>query len=508
MSFSDLGLSDPILKALETQGYREPSPIQAKAIPHILAGKDVMAAAQTGTGKTAGFTLPMLERLSQGRGAQSNQVRALILTPTRELAAQVGNNIEQYSAHLSLTSHVVFGGVKINPQMQRLRSGADLLVATPGRLLDLYQQNAVRFDHLEVFVLDEADRMLDMGFIHDLRKILAILPKQRQNLLFSATFSEEIRELARTIVHQPVEVSVTPPNSANRKVTQWLHPVDKKSKPALLAHLIQTEGWQQVLVFCRTKHGANRLTQFLEKNQVKAAAIHGNKSQGSRTRALAEFKAGDVQALVATDIAARGLDIHQLPQVVNFDLPNVAADYVHRIGRTGRAGASGKAVSLVSADEFEQLDAIEQLLQKHIPRQWVGEFDPVHSVPDSKPIRPPRKPKKPKKPKVALTEAKGGDREQGRGRKPASGRPSSNKAANKKPFSKNRPASADRNRGGTADESGSARANPAPRRRSSQGGAQPDRRSGAQRPANGRAQRGQGGARSGTPKASAPRSAK
>ena len=338
MSFASLGLSDPIVKAVAEQGYDTPSPIQQQAIPAVLQGQDVMAAAQTGTGKTAGFTLPILERLLPGQRAGANQARVLILTPTRELAAQVGQSVETYGKHLPLRSTVVFGGVKINPQMMALRKGADVLIATPGRLLDLYKQNAVRFDHLEVLVLDEADRMLDMGFIHDIKRILAVLPPKRQNLLFSATFSKEIRELAKGLVHDPVEISVTPRNSTAETVKQWIAPVDKKQKAPLLIKLINDNGWHQVLVFTRTKHGANKLTTQLEKAGIKAAAIHGNKSQNARTKALAEFKDNRLQALVATDIAARGLDIDQLPQVVNFDLPNVPEDYVHRIGRTGRAG--------------------------------------------------------------------------------------------------------------------------------------------------------------------------
>lgn len=398
MTFSSMGLSDPILQAIETQGYNKPSPIQAKAIPAILEGKDVMAAAQTGTGKTAGFTLPILQRLSAGKPAGANQARALILTPTRELAAQVADSIQTYGKNLPLRSTVVFGGVKINPQMMRLRKGADILVATPGRLLDLYQQNAIRFDQLEVLVLDEADRMLDMGFIHDIRKIINFLPKKRQNLLFSATFSKDIRNLAKQLVNNPVEISVSPANSTATTVKQWIVPVDKKQKPALLGHLINDNNWFQVLVFSRTKHGANKLTRQLEKVGLRAAAIHGNKSQGARTRALAEFKSGEVQVLVATDIAARGLDIDQLPHVINVDLPNVAEDYVHRIGRTGRAGASGEAVSLVSADESDQLFAIERLIGKTLQREFVDGFEPVHDVPTSR-LSQPKHPRHRQKPR-------------------------------------------------------------------------------------------------------------
>lgn len=401
MSFADLGLSSPILEAIREKGYNKPSPIQLKAIPVIIKGNDVMAAAQTGTGKTAGFTLPILELLSKGQRAQANQARALILTPTRELAAQVGESVATYGKHLPLRSTVVFGGVKINPQMMKLRKGVDVLVATPGRLLDLYNQNAVKFKHLEVLVLDEADRMLDMGFIHDIRKILSLLPKERQNLMFSATFSEQVRNLAKGIVHRPVEISVSPRNTTAKTVEQWVCPVDKKKKSVLLIDLILKEQWQQVLVFTRTKHGANRLSQQLEKAKIKAAAIHGNKSQNARTKALAAFKKGQINVLVATDIAARGLDIDQLPQVVNFDLPNVPEDYVHRIGRTGRAGATGKAVSLVSADESKQLSDIERLINQVLTRKLMDGFEPVHDLPESK-LRPVKhkKPKKPKKPKV------------------------------------------------------------------------------------------------------------
>lgn len=438
MSFTELGLSPAILEAVAEQGYDKPSSIQEKAIPAVLTGQDVMAAAQTGTGKTAGFTLPILEKLSTGERARANQVRALIITPTRELAAQVGDNVRAYSEHLPLTSAVVFGGVKINPQMLRMRRGADVLVATPGRLLDLYQQNAVRFKQLEVLVLDEADRMLDMGFIHDIKKILNILPKERQNLLFSATFSDEIKELAKRLTNNPIEISVTPPNSTAKRVDQCIHPVDKKQKSALLAHLIKENNWQQVLVFCRTKHGANRLTKYLDEKKIKAAAIHGNKSQGARTRALAEFKSGEIRALIATDIAARGIDIDQLPQVVNFDLPNVAEDYVHRIGRTGRAGAAGNAVSLVSADEFKELSQVENLIGKLLERDYIPGFEPVHEVPPSVLRAKPKKPKKPKKAKVH-PDHKDGQRS-GEKRHHAQGKSGKNSASQARSGSKNRSA--------------------------------------------------------------------
>jgi len=418
MSFNKLGLSAPILKAIEDQGYTEPSAIQAQAIPAILEGQDVMAAAQTGTGKTAGFTLPLLELLSKGEHAQGNQVRALVLTPTRELAAQVAESVKDYGRHLALKSTVVFGGVKINPQMMALRRGADILIATPGRMKDLYQQNAVKFDKLEILVLDEADRMLDMGFIHDIKKILAILPKKRQNLLFSATFSPEIRQLAKGLVNNPIEISVTPRNATAVSVEQWLHPVDKKRKTELLIQLITDGRWDQALVFSRTKHGANKITKQLEDAGIRASAIHGNKSQGARTRALADFKEGRIRILVATDIAARGLDIEQLPHVVNFDLPDVAEDYVHRIGRTGRAGATGKAISLVAADELDQLRAIERLTQKLIERRYEDDFMPTHMLPDTTLDTRPIKPNKPKKPK-APRDQQGGAR-QGNGAKQGS----------------------------------------------------------------------------------------
>ncbi|WP_055099920.1 DEAD/DEAH box helicase, partial [Alloalcanivorax xenomutans] len=387
MDFQSLGLIDPLLRAVAEQGYDRPSPIQAQAIPAVLGGSDVMAAAQTGTGKTAGFTLPLLQRLEPGKPAASRQVRALVLTPTRELAAQVGESVAEYGKYLpALRSAVVFGGVNINPQINRLRGGVDVLVATPGRLLDLYQQKAMSFDQLEILVLDEADRMLDMGFIHDIRKVLRLLPKQRQTLMFSATFSNEIRTLAKTLVRSPKEIDISPRNSTAERVRQWVVTVDKRHKAALLTHLIGEQQWFQVLVFTRTKHGANRLAKQLESAGIEAVAIHGNKSQNARTRALAGFKSGDVRALVATDIAARGLDIDQLPQVVNFDLPNVAEDYVHRIGRTGRAGADGEAVSLVSGEDQKLLKGIERLIKQPIERRQVTNFEPpaVADIPDER----------------------------------------------------------------------------------------------------------------------------
>ena len=417
MSFSILGLSPQILEAIEAQGYSEPTPIQKKSIPIVLDGKDLMGAAQTGTGKTAGFTLPILERLSNGKSPSSNHVRTLILTPTRELAAQVHDSVKTYGQNLQLSSIVVFGGVGIGPQMQKLRKGIDILVATPGRLLDLHSKNAVHFDELEVLVLDEADRMLDMGFIHDIKRIIKLLPKKRQTLMFSATFSEDIRKLAKGLVYQPVEISVTPRNSTVEAIKHWIYPVDKSKKTALLTRLINKGEWQQVLVFSRTKHGANRIAKSLEKKGINATAIHGNKSQGARTRALADFKAGKVRVLVATDIAARGIDIDQLPHVINFDLPSVPEDYIHRIGRTGRAGRSGEAISLVSADEAKQLFDIERLIQKHLERKLVEDFWPNHDVPNSPELLP-LKSKRLKKPNKSQTQEKSSFKKRAPGRSP------------------------------------------------------------------------------------------
>lgn len=399
MSFASLDLNESIQKAVKEQGYDTPSPIQQQAIPLVLEGHDLMAAAQTGTGKTAGFTLPMLHRLNQGKAAKANQVRSLILTPTRELAAQIHDNIQQYGKYLPIKANVVFGGVKINPQMIRLRGGTDILVATPGRLIDLHNQNAIRFNQLEVLVLDEADRMLDMGFIHDIKRILKMLPQKRQTLMFSATFSKDIRTLAKQFLHQPKEVSVTPKNTTAKTVSQTIYTVDKSNKTALLKHLIKTNNWDQVLIFVRTKHGANRLAKQLTSAKIHASAIHGNKSQGARTKALAEFKSGELQALVATDIAARGIDIDELPHVINYDIPNVPEDYVHRIGRTGRAGSSGDAISLVSADEAKLLRDIERLIGNAIKREEVEGFEADHVVPNTPttPMEP--RAKKPKKPK-------------------------------------------------------------------------------------------------------------
>ncbi len=381
MSFDSLGLRAELLRAVADQGYDQPTPIQSQAIPAILAGQDVLAGAQTGTGKTAGFTLPLLQLLSTTppqRGPR--RPRALILTPTRELAAQVGASVADYGRHLPLRGAVIFGGVGINPQIAELRRGVDILVATPGRLLDHLNQRTVDLSGVEILVLDEADRMLDMGFIHDIRKVLAVLPSKRQNLLFSATFSDEIRTLADKLLNAPVPIEVARRNTAAEAVAQTVHPVDRIRKRELLSRLILTNQWRQVLVFTRTKHGANRLAQQLDDDGIGAAAIHGNKSQSARTKALADFKAGRVKALVATDIAARGLDIDQLPQVVNYELPQVAEDYVHRIGRTGRAGNSGAAVSLVCVDEKGLLQGIERLLKRRLDQVVVPGFEPDPSI--------------------------------------------------------------------------------------------------------------------------------
>ncbi len=383
MSFDTLGLSAELLRAVSEQGYSVPTPIQLKAIPAILEGKDIMAGAQTGTGKTAGFTLPLLQRLNANPLKKDRRtIRALILTPTRELAAQVGGSVETYGRYLPLRSTVIFGGVKINPQIEKLRQGIDILVATPGRLLDHANQKTLDLSRVEILVLDEADRMLDMGFIHDIRKVLAMLPKNsaRQNLLFSATFSSEIKELANRLLNNPELIEVARRNATAEGIEQMVYPVDKKRKPELLSHLIGSHNWRQVLVFTRTKHGANRLAQQLEKDGLSATAIHGNKSQGARTRALAEFKDAKVRVLVATDIAARGLDIDQLPHVVNFELPNVPEDYVHRIGRTGRAGSEGEAISLVCVDEHKMLRDIEALLKRDIPKTVLDGYAPDPSI--------------------------------------------------------------------------------------------------------------------------------
>ncbi|PLQ02358.1 DEAD/DEAH box helicase [Cupriavidus pauculus] len=386
MSFSELGLSDKLVRAVAEQGYTTPTPIQAQAIPAILKGGDLLAGAQTGTGKTAGFTLPMLQMLADTaarnpapRGARP-QVRALVLTPTRELAAQVEESVRNYGKYLKLRSMVMFGGVGINPQIEALKRGVDIVVATPGRLLDHVSQRTIDLSHVELLVLDEADRMLDMGFIHDIRKILNVLPAKRQNLLFSATFSDDIRALADRLLNNPASIEVARRNTTAETVAQRVFPVDRERKRELLAHLVRQHDWHQVLVFTRTKHGANRLAEQLSKDGLSALAIHGNKSQSARTRALTEFKAGTLRLLVATDIAARGIDIDQLPHVVNFDLPNVPEDYVHRIGRTGRAGAEGEAISLVCVDELGLLRDIERLIKRQIEQVALTGFEVDPSI--------------------------------------------------------------------------------------------------------------------------------
>tara|TARA_B110000858_G_scaffold198442_1_gene265066 strand:+ start:30976 stop:32262 length:1287 start_codon:yes stop_codon:yes gene_type:complete len=424
MTFNTLGLSDTLLQAVQQTGYTAPTPIQQKAIPEILAGRDVMAAAQTGTGKTAGFTLPLLQLISGRPNRNRNSFRALILTPTRELAAQIEDSIQTYGAQENLRYGVVFGGVNINPQKKTLNRGLDILVATPGRLLDLYQQKCIDFRDIEVLILDEADRMLDMGFIRDIKKIMALLPKKRQNLLFSATFSDDIRVLAKTICNNPVEIDVAPRNSTVEAISQKMYYVDKASKPSLLIEMMLASN-DQTLVFSRTKHGANNLAKKLNKENIKAAAIHGNKSQAQRTKALYDFKQGGVQVLVATDIAARGIDIDQLARVINFDLPHVPEDYVHRIGRTGRAGATGLAISLVSGEESKQLRDIERLIKFAVPRGDSEEytFALANPAPASKSSEPGRRPSNNNRPR----------RRQGASGKPANKGSGNNKWRSSRP---------------------------------------------------------------------------
>jgi ATP-dependent RNA helicase RhlE len=380
MSFDSLGLAEPLLRAVHEQGYTVPTPIQAQAIPIVLTGGDLLGGAQTGTGKTAGFTLPLLHRLMATpsvRDARGRMpIRALILTPTRELAAQVEESVRTYGKYSKLTSMVMFGGVGMQPQIDKLKRGVDILVATPGRLLDHAQQRTLDLSHIEIFVLDEADRMLDMGFIHDIKKVLALVPAKKQSLLFSATFSDEIKALADRLLNKPALIEVARRNQTNDSIAQKVHPVGREMKKDLLCHLIKENDWHQVLVFTRMKHGANRLVEHLLKQDISAMAIHGNKSQSARTKALADFKSGDLQVLVATDIAARGIDIDQLPHVVNFELPNVPEDYVHRIGRTGRAGSQGEAVSLVCVDENGFLRDIEKLIKREIPKEIIPGFAP------------------------------------------------------------------------------------------------------------------------------------
>ena len=417
MSFETLGLSADMLRAVSEEGYTVPTPVQEQAIPYILQGRDVLAGAQTGTGKTAAFTLPLLQRLSTGPAPEKvkgrKPIRALVLTPTRELASQVEESVRVYGKYLSLTSAVIFGGVNINPQFSMLRKGVDILVATPGRLLDHLGQGSLDLSSVETLILDEADRMLDMGFIRDIRRVIAVLPKKRQNLMFSATYTDEIRTLAEGLLANPASVEVARRNTPAEKVAQRIFPVDRDRKRELLSSLISEGDWRQVLVFTRTKHGANRLAKQLEQDGLTTAAIHGNKSQAARTKALAGFKNGEVRILVATDIAARGLDIDMLPHVVNFELPNVAEDYVHRIGRTGRAGAEGEAISLVCVDENDFLRGIERLLNRNLPREVIPGFEPDPSI-KAEPIFKARQPRGHAGPRPGSKPRSGGHARNGR----------------------------------------------------------------------------------------------
>ena len=462
MSFDSLGLETDLLRAVHDQGYSTATPIQAQAIPLVLAGRDLMAGAQTGTGKTAGFTLPMLQRLAAERPPRrERQVRALVLTPTRELAAQVHDSVVAYGKHLELRSTVIFGGVNIRPQMKRLRGGLDILVATPGRLLDHASQGTVDLSAVEMLVLDEADRMLDMGFIHDIRRVISLLPEktERQTLLFSATFSKEIRALAAGLLVDPAHVEAPGTNRTADRIKQRIIAVDKGRKRELLAHMIGAERWEQVLVFCRTKHGANRLAKQLEAAGLTAAAIHGNKSQGARTKALKGFKSGAVRVLVATDIAARGLDIDQLPHVVNFDLPNVAEDYVHRIGRTGRAGREGEALSLVAADERGLLKAIEKLVQLDLTPEVLAGYEPSQAA-QREAERNERDGQKPKprggRPGRHARRKRRADREGGRSKneRPDSGGSTGPANKNGAPTRRRRPRRAGQGQGGRPQRSG------------------------------------------------------
>jgi ATP-dependent RNA helicase RhlE len=423
MSFESLGLNADILRAVSEKGYTTPTPIQLQAIPPVLEGKDLMGGAQTGTGKTAGFTLPLLQRLMESRKSNISKrpIRALVLTPTRELAAQVAESIADYGKHLPLRSTVIFGGVKINPQIQKLRQGVDILIATPGRLLDHVNQKTIDLSQIDILVLDEADRMLDMGFIHDIKKVLAVVPKNKQTLLFSATFSTDIKKLANGLLKSPTLIEVARENTTAESISQVVHPVDKKRKRELLSFLIGSNNWHQVLVFTRTKHGANKLTEQLNTDGITAAAIHGNKSQAARTKALANFKSNAIQVLVATDIAARGIDIDQLPHVVNFELPNVPEDYVHRIGRTGRAGSEGEAMSLVCVDELKLLKDIERLIKSDISKVIIDGYTPDPTI-KAEPIR----------------NGRGGPRPQKKtnGRKANSRKPNGHKPNGNKPHAK------------------------------------------------------------------------
>ncbi|WEJ73028.1 DEAD/DEAH box helicase [Pseudomonas sp. PSE14] len=452
MTFATLGLIDPLLRALDGLGYQNPTAVQAQAIPAVLKGRDLLAAAQTGTGKTAGFALPLLQKLLQeGPQVAANSIRALVLVPTRELAEQVHESFRAYGQHVPLRTAVAYGGVSINPQMMKLRKGVDVLVATPGRLLDLYRQNALKFTQLQALVLDEADRMLDLGFARELDEVFAALPKRRQTLLFSATFSDAIRQMARNLLRDPLTIDVAPRNTAARTVKQHLVTVDKKRKAELFLHLLREQGWRQALVFAKTRKGVDELVGLLQQEGIRADSIHGDKPQPARLRALARFKAGEVDFLIATDVAARGLDIEEMPLVVNFDLPIVPEDYVHRIGRTGRAGATGQAISLVCADEVQQLAAIETLIGQTLQRRDEDGFEPDHRVPVTAPggqvLKKPKKPKQPKvpdgkqgkvhlgsllddKPQVkAVRKAPGF----GLGGKPAGGKPVGGKSSSGKP---------------------------------------------------------------------------
>ncbi|SOU85851.1 DEAD/DEAH box helicase [Tenacibaculum dicentrarchi] len=434
MTFKSLGLSDALLKAIEEKGYDTPSPIQAKAIPPILEGKDVLASAQTGTGKTAGFTLPVLQRLADSKHPKYRPVRALVLTPTRELAAQVHDNVREYSKYLDIRSTVVFGGVKAASQIKTLRQGVDILVATPGRLLDLHDQKAVSFKRIDVLILDEADRMLDMGFVRDINKIISFMPEKRQNLMFSATFSTEIKRLASGILRNPVSVEAEPENSTAEKVAQKVYAVDKGKKTEVVINLIKDGNWSQVLIFTRTKHGANKLTEKLIKSGISAAAIHGNKSQGARTKALANFKNNTNRVLVATDIAARGIDIPLLPHVINFELPNVPEDYVHRIGRTGRAGAKGEALSLVCSEETEYQKEIEKILKQKLKTEVIPGYEPRDTA-------GPKRASTQKKSSTAKKKGVGASHRGGTGAKPKRQRPSNKSRSNSGSSSRGRSSS-------------------------------------------------------------------
>jgi len=439
MTFLSLGLCEPLLRALDALGYATPTPIQLQAIPAVLAGNDVMAAAQTGTGKTAGFTLPLLQRLAAGSKLKGNYVRALILTPTRELAMQVADSVASYGQFLPLKSTVVYGGVKINPQMMKLRGGVDILIATPGRLIDLQRQNAVQLNRVETLVLDEADRMLDLGFSDEIGKILALLPQKRQNLLFSATFSDEIRSLTAGVLTRPVKIEVSPRNTAANTVKQLVYEVDNSTKVALLSNLIRSQDWQQVLIFTRTKKRADAVAQKLAVDGIATAVIHGDKSQRERSRALGCFKGNRVRVLVATDVAARGIDINELPYVVNFDLPKIAGDYIHRIGRTGRAGCAGQGISLVCSAEVALLSAVESLIGQLLPRKVIAGFEPQQPVPAS--VLRTLSVKKIKKPKKAKTPQQELDNKLSQSQQRSSGKELSTKSAGRGAPSKKRPTS-------------------------------------------------------------------